>query len=87
MQTIFANNFERTGVCTASCESSYGGIGWPAKAVSEGTTKNAHTQVKRENYARKLLKVLLSRLFYPKIVKKCNSNLNFRVFLLYYIIA
>ena len=53
----------------------------------KGTTKNAHTQVKRENYARKLLKVLLSRLFYPKIVKKCNSNLNFRVFLLYYIIA
>ena len=28
VQTIFANNFERTGVCTASCERSYEGIGF-----------------------------------------------------------
>ena len=28
VQTIFANNFERTGVCTASCERNYEGIGF-----------------------------------------------------------
>ena len=44
---FFANNFERTGVCTASCERSYGGIGFSQGSV-RSTTKNAHTQVKRE---------------------------------------
>ena len=51
---FFANNFERTGVCTASCERSYGGILENSFEHSEirivsnrqcpKYTKNAHTR-------------------------------------------
>ena len=50
---LFVNNSSRTGVCTASCERSYEGIGSQLpRQMFEGTTKNAHTQVKREKIAK-----------------------------------
>ena len=51
VQTGFLINFERTEVCPAFCESSYEGM--RSRQMFEDTTKNAHTQVKRENNIRK----------------------------------
>ena len=38
---FFANIFERTGVCAASSECSYGGIGFQPRQMSEVRQKNA----------------------------------------------
>ena len=61
---FFVKNYERPCTWAALCERSYGGIGFDcdgilgglikAKADVRSTTKNAHTQVKRTFFMRKL---------------------------------